>query len=163
MAPPELLVARSQVYPVPLPPEAVKLWLAPTAIVTREGETASAPVATVTVTIVACVPYAPVPVTVSVYVLGAAVPPLIVRVEVPPEAMGLGLNDPDAPLGTPVIERNTLWALPDVTAVPIALVAEAPWVTVKLLGLAEMEKSLGANDVETMAVGEKALEPSASA
>ena len=115
-------------YPVPLPPEAVKVWLAPTATVTWEGETASAPVAmlTVTVTIVVCVPDPPVPVTVSVYVLGAAVPPLIVRVELPPEVMGLGLNDADAPLGTPLIERDTLWALPDVTAVLIAPVAEVP-------------------------------------
>ena len=164
MAPPELLVARSQVYPVPLPPEAVKVWLAPTATVTREGETASAAVAVliVTLTVVGCVPYAPVPVTVSGYVPGAAVPPLIVRVELPPEVRGLGLNDPDAPLGTPLIDRDTLWALPDVTAVLIALVPEAPWATVKLVGLAEIEKSLAANDVETMAVGENALESSVS-
>src|SRR4030095_11334375 len=162
MAPPELLVARSQVYPVPLPPEAVKVWLVPTATVTWEGETASAATLTVTVTVVVCVADAPVPVTVSVYALGVAAPPLIVRVELPPEVMGLGVNDADAPLGTPLIERDTLWALPDVTAVSIALVSEAPWMTVKLLGLAEIEKSLAAGDVEMMAVGENALEPSAS-
>ena len=28
MVPPELLVAMDQVYPVPLPPEAVRLWVA---------------------------------------------------------------------------------------------------------------------------------------
>jgi hypothetical protein len=105
---------------------------------------------------------APVPVTVSVYVLGAAVPPLTVRVELPPEVMGLGLNDADAPLGTPLIERDTVWALPAVTAVLIALVPEVPWATVKLPGLAKMEKSLAAADVEMMAGGENALEASAS-
>ena len=89
---------------------------------------------TVKVTVVVCVADAPVPVTVSVYVLGAPVPPLIVRVELPPEVMGFGLNDADAALGTPLTERDTLWALPDVTAVLIALVPEVPCVTVKLLG-----------------------------
>ena len=152
-------------YPVPLPPEAVKVWLAPAATVTWNGETASAPpvaMLTVTVTAVVCVADAPVPVTVSVYVLGAAVPPLIVRVELPPEVMGLGLNDADAPLGTPLIERDTLSALPAVTAVLIALVPEVPWAIVKLLGLAKMEKSLAAADVEMMAGGENALEVSVS-
>jgi hypothetical protein len=43
------------VYPVPLPPEAVKLWLAPTATVTWEGETASAAVAMLTVTVAVAV------------------------------------------------------------------------------------------------------------
>src|SRR5215471_8683704 len=98
---------------------------------------------TVRVTVVVCVADAPVPVTVRAYVLGAAVPALIVRVELPPEVIGLGLNDADAPLGTPLIERETLWALPEVTAVLIARVPEVPWLTVKLLGLAEIEKSFG--------------------
>jgi len=117
---------------------------------------------TVKVTDVVWVADAPVPVTVSVYVLGAAVPPLIVRVELPPEVIGLGLNDADAPLGMPLIERDTLWAPPDVTAVLIALVPEVPCVTIKLLGLAEMEKSLAPAVVEMMAVGENALEVSES-
>jgi len=117
---------------------------------------------TVKVTIVVWVPDAPVPVTVRVYVLGTAVPPLIVRVELPPEVIGLGLNDADAPLGTPPIERDTLCALPDVTAVLIVLVPEVPWVTVKLLGLGEIEKSLAPVDVEMMAGGENALEVSES-
>jgi len=117
---------------------------------------------TVKVTIVVCVPDAPVPVTVKVYVFGTAVPPLIVRVELPPEVMGLGLNDADAPLGTPLIKRVTLSALPDVTAVLIVLVPEVPWVTVKLLGLGEIEKSLAPVDVEMMAGGENALEVSES-
>src|SRR5215831_884674 len=115
---------------------------------------------TVRVTVVVCVADAPVPVTVRAYVLGDAVPALIVRVELPPEVIGVGLNDADAPLGTPLIERETLWALPEVTAVLIALVPEAPWVTVKLLGLAEIEKSLRA--VEMIAGGENAVELSTS-
>jgi len=115
---------------------------------------------TVKVTVVVCVADAPVPVTVRAYVLGAAVPALIVRVELPPEVIGLGLNDADAPLGTPLIERETLWALPEVTAVLIALVPEVPWLTVKLLGLAEIEKSLTA--VEMIAGGENAVPSSAS-
>ena len=110
---------------------------------------------TVKVTVVVCMADAPVPVTVRVYVLGAAVPALIVTVELPPEVIGLGLNDADAPLGTPVIERETLCALPEVTAVLITVVPEVPWLTVKLLGLAEIEKSLTA--VEMIAGGENAV------
>ena len=41
MVPPELLVAMAQLYPVPLPPEAVKVCIAPGANVTLEGAMAS--------------------------------------------------------------------------------------------------------------------------
>ena len=53
-----------------------------------------------------------------------------------------GLKDTDAPAGSPVAVSAMLWALPDVTAVEIVEVADAPGVTVAADGLAEREKSL---------------------
>lgn len=60
---------------------------------------------TVRVTVVVWVAEVPVPVTVSVYVPGAAVPALTVSVELFPAVMEVGLKVADAPEGTPVMER----------------------------------------------------------
>jgi len=97
---------------------------------------------TVSVTEVVCVAEVPVPVTVSVYVPAAAVPVFTVSVELPPAVTDVGLSDAVAPLGTPVTERLTVCALPEVTAVEIVLVPEAPCTRLKLVGLAAIEKLL---------------------
>src|SRR5437868_14489090 len=96
---------------------------------------------TVRVSVVSLHDALPVPVTVMVYVPGAAVPALTVSVELPPDWIGLGLKVQLAPLGHPLVERITDCALPDVIVVEMLLVPEAPWLTVTLLGLALMEKS----------------------
>jgi len=82
-----------------------------------------------------------VPLTVMLYVPGVAVPAPTVSVELPPDWIGLGLKVQLAPLGHPLVERVTDCALPDVIVVEMVLVPEAPWLTVRLLGLALMEKS----------------------
>src|SRR3989440_479167 len=97
-------------------------------------------VVTVRVTEVVCVAEVPVPVTVSVYVPAAAVPVFTVSVELPPAVTDVGLSAAVAPLGTPVTERLTVCALPEVTAVEIVLVPEAPCTRLKLVGLAAIEK-----------------------
>src|SRR2546421_7619982 len=92
-------------------------------------------VVTVRVTEVVCVAEVPVPVTVSVYVPAAAVPVFTVSVELPPAVTDVGLSAAVAPLGTPVTERLTVCALPEVTAVEIVLVPEAPCKILKPHGL----------------------------
>lgn len=63
---------------------------------------------TVRVTVVEWVAEVPVPVTVSGYVPGAAVPAFTVSVELPPEVMEVGLSPAVAPVGTPETERLTV-------------------------------------------------------
>ncbi len=70
----------------------------------------------------------------------AAVPAFTVSVELPPAVTDVG-SDAVAPLGTPERERLTVCALPEVTAVEIELVPEAPCWRLKVVGLAEIEKS----------------------
>jgi hypothetical protein len=103
---------------------------------------------TVSVTEVVCVAEAAVPVTVSVYVPTAAVPAFTVSVEAPPAMTDVRLSDAVAPLGAPETERLTVCALPEVTAVEIVLVPEAPCRMLKLVGLAEIEKLFGAEGVK---------------
>ena len=69
-------------------------------------------------------------------------PAFSVRVELPPAVTEVGLNEAVAPEGRPLAESATLCALPLVTAVEIVEVPEAPWLTVTVVGLALMEKSL---------------------
>jgi len=98
---------------------------------------------TVNDTVVEWVADAPVPVTVMVYVPGGAVPAPTVSIELPPDRIGLVPKVQLAPLGHPLLERVTDCGLPDVTLVEMVLFPEAPWLTVRLFGLAEMEKSSG--------------------
>src|SRR5882762_8397135 len=109
---------------------------------------------TVSVTVVMCVAEAAVPVTVSVYVPAAAVPVLTVSVELPPAVTDVGLSEAVAPLGAPETERLTVSALPEVTAVEIVLVPEAPRTRLKLVGLAAIEKSFGGGGLVTVSVTE---------
>src|SRR5437868_4144795 len=97
---------------------------------------------TVNETVVECVAEAPVPVTVSVYVPGVAVPELTVRTELPPEVTEAGLNEPVAPPGRPLTVRATLCAAPLVMAVAMVEVPLAFWLIEIVVGLALIEKSL---------------------
>jgi len=76
-----------------------------------------------------------------------AAPALSVSVELLPAVTDTGLNDADAPAGSPLAERLTVCALPLVTAVEIVLVLHAARPIVTLFGLAEIEKSLGTGAV----------------
>ena len=60
----------------------------------------------------------------------------------PPAVIGFAENDADAPDGSPEADSVTLCALPDVTAVEIVEVADAPGLTLADAGLSLMEKSL---------------------
>src|SRR5205807_3882663 len=54
----------------------------------------------------------------------------------------VGLSDAVAPEGCPVTDRDTVPAEPEVTAVEMVLVPEFPCTRLRLVGLAEIEKSL---------------------
>lgn len=54
----------------------------------------------------------------------------------------VGLKLADAPAGVPDTVRATVSALPEITAVEIVLVPELPGPRLKLVGFAEIEKSL---------------------
>jgi hypothetical protein len=62
-------------------------------------------------------------------------------VDEPPLVTEAGLKPTLAPLGTPDALRLTACAEPDVTAVLIVDVVLPPWLTLPLLGEAEIEKS----------------------
>jgi hypothetical protein len=96
---------------------------------------------TVRPTVTEWVALVPVPVTVSVYVPGAAVPALTVSVDAPPAVIDVGSTVAVAPVGTPDTVRFTVCADPFVTAVEIVEVPFAPWRRVKLVGFALIEKS----------------------
>lgn len=68
-------------------------------------------------------------------------PELNVSVELWPAITEVGLNDADAPDGTPETPKFTNSALPATTAVEMVLIAVDPCSTLKAFGLAEMEKS----------------------
>jgi hypothetical protein len=73
---------------------------------------------------------------------GVLAPAVRVKTAVPPALTDAGANEALAPAGTPVADRVTLSALPDVTAVEIVLVTVPPCATETLVGLAAIEKSL---------------------
>ena len=111
---------------------------------------------------VECVFDPSVPVTVTVYVPGAtAAPTETVSVELPPAVTELGFNDTVGPVGLTLALRLTVPALPDTTAVEIALVPLAPCWMVRLLGAALMLKSFGGGAVTvTVTVVEWIFDPS---
>ena len=71
-----------------------------------------------------------------------AAPAVSVSVELPPAVTEGGLNDADAPAGSPLADKLTVSALPLVTAVEIVLVPDAPCTADTLFGFALIEKSL---------------------
>lgn len=72
----------------------------------------------------------------------AADPVLRVRIDEEPAVTDVGVNDPLAPLGSPLTDSATVWGEPEVTAVEMVLVTELPWTALTLAGLADIEKSL---------------------
>ena len=65
-----------------------------------------------------------------------------VRVELPPEVTDVGLSEAVTPAGAPLTERLTVSAAPEVSAVLMLAVPDAPWFTFRAVGLALIEKSL---------------------
>lgn len=113
------------------------------------------------VTAVVCVALAAVPLTVNVYVPGAAVPAPTVSVELPPAVIEVGLSVALAPAGVPVTVRLTVSAVPLVTALEMVDVPLVFWTRERLAGLALIEKSLvtGAVMVNETVVAWVALAP----
>src|SRR5438093_5186375 len=102
---------------------------------------------TVRLTEVLCVALVAVPVTVSVYVPGVAVP---VRVEPPPVVTEVGLSPADAPPGVPLTVRLIVSAEPLVSAVEMVEIPLWPWTKERLVGFALMEKSFGGGGAVTV-------------
>src|SRR5689334_24084273 len=98
----------------------------------------------VRVTEALCVADGEVPVTVRVYVPGAAVPALTLRVAPPPAVTEPGLIEAVAPAGAPPTARVTVSAEPLTTAVEMALLPFPPAASERAAGFAEMEKSFDA-------------------
>ncbi|MFD0631464.1 hypothetical protein ACFQ9X_07315 [Catenulispora yoronensis] len=65
-----------------------------------------------------------------------------VSVDEPPAVTEAGAKDAVAPVGSPEADSATDWADPEVTAVPMVDVADAPAVAEAEPGVAESEKSL---------------------
>jgi hypothetical protein len=100
---------------------------------------------TVTVTEAVCVAEPSVPVTVTVYVPGVvARPGETVSVDDPPAVTAVGLIVAGSPDGDELTLRLIVLAVPVTSAVLTVLVPELPCTTVRLLGLAAIEKSDGA-------------------
>jgi hypothetical protein len=86
-----------------------------------------------------------VPVTVTTYVPGAVVKSgETVSIEAAPAVTAAGLRVAVRPLGDETALRLIESAVPVTSAVLIVLLPELPWTTVRLLGVAEIEKSDGA-------------------
>ncbi len=102
---------------------------------------------TVKLTEVLCIALVAVPVTVRVYVPGAAVPAPTVSVELPPAVTEVGLSVAVAPAGVPLTVRSTVSAAPLVTAVEMVDVPFAPCARERLAGLALIEKSFATGAV----------------
>src|SRR5437667_162099 len=96
---------------------------------------------TVKLTEVLCVALVALPVTVRVYVPGAAVPAPTVSVEPPPAVTEVGLRVAVAPEGRPLALSETVCAEPLVTAVAMVEVVLPFCVAETELGLALIEKS----------------------
>jgi hypothetical protein len=86
-------------------------------------------------------------------------PTFTVIVDEPPTVTGFGLKLTLVPEGTPLALRLTDSAEPLVTAVEIVEAPLLPCATLRLLGLALIEKSDGAVTVSATVVACAALEP----
>src|SRR5262249_9057158 len=99
---------------------------------------------TVNGTSTVCVALDPVPVTVIVYVPGAVpAPTFTLIVDELPEETEAGLKLTVVPAGWPLAESATVCDPPLVTVVPIVDIPLWPWATLRLDGLAPIEKSDG--------------------
>ena len=99
---------------------------------------------TVTETVVEWTAVPSVPVMVTVYVPAATLAPtLTVSVELPPAVTDAGLRLAVGPAGEMVFARLMVPAVPEVRAVPIVTLADAPATIVSDVGAALMLKSFG--------------------
>jgi len=120
-------------------------WTADTLVGLAPIEKSFGAAVTVSVTVVLWVALGAVPVTVTEYVpVPVVAPTLNVIVELPPAVTAPGLKDAVVPDGSPLAASVTVSGEPLVTAVDIVDVALPPWTADTLLGLAPIEKSLGA-------------------
>ena len=73
--------------------------------------------------------------------VAAVVVVAMVRTELPPAVTDVGLNEPAAPVPSPLTERVTVCAVPDATCVLTVYVVLEPWTTLCAEGLALIAKS----------------------
>jgi hypothetical protein len=122
----------------------VKVPALPWVKVVVAAEVMAAAVLTVREKVVAWVAPVPVPVTVMGYVpAGVADEVVSVIRELPPEVTEDGENPTVVPVGRPVAVSPTVWAVPEMVAVLMVLVADDPATAVPEVGVAAMEKSPG--------------------
>ena len=131
------LVTAVEMVDVPGPP-AVRLTVFGEALIEKSFRSF-----TVKVSCVECMTLPSPPVTVSVYVPGAAVPVPIVSVEEPRAVTEAGSKLALAPDGTPEMVRSIAPGEPLTTAVEMVDVAKSPCATLMVLGEALIEKSFG--------------------
>jgi len=84
----------------------------------------------------------------------AALPALTFSVALLPAVTDPGLSEALAPLGTPETARLTVPAVPLVTAVEMLIEPLVPCTRLKLVGLAEIEKSLPADAAQPGSLNE---------
>src|SRR6266851_945545 len=116
------------------------------ALIAKSSGTGAATVRPTAVECVAPDGYWPVMDNVNVPV-AAVVVVAMVRTELPPAVMDAGLKEPVAPAASPLTERFTERAAPDVACVLTVYVVLEPRTTVWLPGLALIAKSLRVNGV----------------
>ena len=119
------------------------------------AQPAVVPVLIVQVTVALCVIPPLVPVTVTEYVPGVAVPADSVSVEVPPEATLAGLKLLEAPVGRPLAVSATVPANPPLPAIEMLEVLDAPPAVVNDPGLADRLKSCAVGQPETELPGKQ--------
>ena len=82
----------------------------------------------------------------------------IVSVEAP--VVGFGLNEALTPLGSALVENETLLLKPPVGATARAYVVDWPWVIVRVVGFEESEKSgVGAGPPEPRSAPDQTISP----
>ncbi len=122
----------------------VKVPAVPWVKVVVAGEVMAAGVLTVREKLAAWDAEVPVPVTVTGYVpAGVAAVVVMDRLELPPEVTEVGLNWAEAPAGSPVAVKPTVWGAPERVAVEMVLVAGVPTTALPEVGVAVTEKSPG--------------------
>src|SRR2546421_541869 len=136
----------------PVPTTVVEMVLEPLAPCTRLKLVGLAEIVkfglgavTVSCTVVVWRPPPSAPFPVTVYVPAAALAAFTFSVALLPAVTDPGLSEALAPLGTPETARLTVPAVPLVNAVEMLIGPLAPCARLRLVGLAEIEKSLPAD------------------
>ena len=101
----------------------------------------------------------PVPLTVML-VVPVAAPAVVEIVSVEAPVVGFGLNEALTPLGSALVENETLLLKPPVGATVRAYVVDWPWVIVRVVGFDESEKSgVGAGPPEPRSAPDQTISP----